>query len=75
MELAWWEQICRFSSRDQLSLPFVLHRLGTPVVRLQGGNAWENELYDLKQHMFEDARPPLARRIVRSLRTILGFSR
>ena len=25
--LMWWEQICKYSSRDQLSLPYVLHRL------------------------------------------------
>jgi len=27
MNLRWWEQICRFSSRDQISLPFVLWSL------------------------------------------------
>lgn len=26
MGWAWWEQICRFSSRDQLSFPFVCHQ-------------------------------------------------
>lgn len=26
MSLMWWEQICMFSSRDQLSFPFVCHR-------------------------------------------------
>jgi len=24
----WWEQICMFSSRDQISFPFVCHQLG-----------------------------------------------
>ena len=29
----WWEQICMFSSRDQISFPFVLHELGiTPSI-------------------------------------------
>lgn len=67
MDLAWWEQICRFSSRDQLSLPYVLHRLRTPVRWITGGNAWTNDLYDLRSHEFEDARVPAWRRIARSL--------
>ena len=25
---AWWEQICKYSSRDQISLPYVLHTQG-----------------------------------------------
>lgn len=28
MGLMWWEQICMFSSRDQLSFPFVCNQLG-----------------------------------------------
>jgi hypothetical protein len=33
MNLRWWEQICKYSSRDQISFPFVLHSLNiTPVV-------------------------------------------
>jgi hypothetical protein len=68
LELAWWEQICRFSSRDQLSLPFVLHRLGTPVVPLEGGNAWTNDFYDLHDHVFPDDNPPWIRRVARILR-------
>lgn len=36
LELRWWEQICMFSSRDQLSLPFVLWSLGIEPVELQG---------------------------------------
>lgn len=27
MGLMWWEQICKFSSRDQISFPFVCHQL------------------------------------------------
>lgn len=27
MGLMWWEQICMFSSRDQISFPFVCHQL------------------------------------------------
>lgn len=37
-DLMWWEQICKFSSRDQISLPFVLWRLtgGINVKTLSG---------------------------------------
>lgn len=28
MGMMWWEQICMFSSRDQISFPFVCHQLG-----------------------------------------------
>lgn len=44
IELAWWEQICRYSSRDQLSLPFVLWRLGFEAELMGPGNAFENDL-------------------------------
>ena len=31
--LTWWELICKFSSRDQLSLPFALDMHGiTPAI-------------------------------------------
>lgn len=68
MDLAWWEQICRFSSRDQLSLPFVLHRLGTPIRLIEEGTTRRNDLYDLRDHEFEDASHPLWRRALRALR-------
>lgn len=28
MDLLWWEMICRYSSRDQMSFPFVIWKLG-----------------------------------------------
>jgi hypothetical protein len=28
MNMKWWELICRYSSRDQISLPFVLWKMG-----------------------------------------------
>jgi len=28
LALMWWEQICMFSSRDQISFPFVCSQLG-----------------------------------------------
>jgi len=27
MGMMWWEQICRFSSRDQISFPYILWRM------------------------------------------------
>ena len=30
-DLLWWEHICKFSSRDQISLPFVLWKLGDKI--------------------------------------------
>lgn len=33
MGMMWWEQICMFSSRDQISFPFVCHQLNiTPTI-------------------------------------------
>ena len=32
----WWEQICMFSSRDQISFPFVCHQLGIKPAILPG---------------------------------------
>lgn len=31
LELMWWEQICKFSSRDQTSLPYVLWKMGETI--------------------------------------------
>lgn len=36
MGLMWWEQICMFSSRDQISFPFVCHQLGVKLSFLPG---------------------------------------
>lgn len=67
LEMAWWEQLCRFSSRDQLSLPFVIHRLGTRIQSIPDGDTWKNDLFQLHSHEFEDARQPPWRRWARRL--------
>jgi hypothetical protein len=36
LSLRWWEQLCRFSSRDQLSLPFVVWKLQVSLGILDG---------------------------------------
>jgi len=42
MGLMWWEQICMFSSRDQISFPFVCHQLGiTPSILPGNANGIE----------------------------------
>jgi hypothetical protein len=33
---AWWSEYCRYSCRDQISLPYVAHRLGICIAQLQG---------------------------------------
>ena len=32
-QLMWWEQICRFSSRDQISLPYCIWKMGDKLKR------------------------------------------
>jgi len=36
MGLMWWEQICMFSSRDQISFPFVCHQLRVKLSFMPG---------------------------------------
>jgi hypothetical protein len=36
MGMMWWEQICMFSSRDQISFPFVCHQLGINLSIMPG---------------------------------------
>lgn len=36
LNLRWWEQICRYSSRDQISMPFVLWKTGITPTTLPG---------------------------------------
>lgn len=47
MNLRWWEQICKFSSRDQISLPFVLWSMNIKPSILPGlanGGLGANEI-------------------------------
>jgi hypothetical protein len=38
LQLMWWEQICKFSSRDQISFPYCLWKMGNKIKkkRLKG---------------------------------------
>ena len=46
LQMMWWEQICKFSSRDQTSLPFVMWKLGDKLnYKFLKGNAnFRNEI-------------------------------
>ena len=56
LQLMWWEQICRFSSRDQISFPFCIWKLDKKLKRkrLKGyanlyavkGDSGGNEFFD-----------------------------
>jgi len=36
LNLCWWEQICRYSSRDQLSFPYCIDKLGIKINIMPG---------------------------------------
>lgn len=42
MCLAWWDQVCRFSSRDQLSLPVAIKSTGCRHVAISGSSHLDN---------------------------------
>lgn len=47
MNMMWWELICKYSSRDQISLPFILWKTGIdPHVfdGLANGGLWKNQI-------------------------------
>lgn len=57
LELAWWDQICRFSSRDQISLPFASWKTGVAIHALAPGTTWENEFFVRRgYHLIDDVR-------------------
>lgn len=73
LELAWWDQICRFSSRDQISLPYASWKAGVPIHPLAPGTTWDNEFFVRRgYHLVDDVRrrpPPTVRlRVMRHLR-------
>ena len=72
LELAWWDQLARYSSRDQLSLPFVEWSLGVPISLITGGNVSKNDFVRrVRGHNFRDCSRPLGsglRRRVQRLR-------
>lgn len=60
LELAWWDHLAKYSSRDQLSLPFVEWSLGIPISPITGGNVIDNDFVRrVRRHRFNDGRLPL----------------
>ena len=51
LELAWWEQICRYSSRDQLSLMFVAERFNVKVGIMPGDWLSNDMIPQHSQHL------------------------
>lgn len=76
LELAWWDQLARYSSRDQLALPFVAHSLGFRLTPLPGPTGFRNDyIARVRPHCFPDAtRPPLfqTRRRLRHLMDVFS---
>lgn len=68
LELAWWDQICRFSSRDQISLPYASWKTGVAINPLEPGTTWDNEFFTRRgYHLVDDIRrwpPPTVRLLV-----------
>lgn len=57
---AWWDEIVRWSVRDQLSLPYALWKRGGRCATLEL-NVWRNDLFETWPH-FDPMTDDLARR-------------
>ena len=59
LELAWWDHLARYSSRDQLSLPFVSKQLKISLAPINGPTAFRNDyVRRVRPHDFPDAKRP-----------------
>ena len=59
MSLCWWEQICKYSSRDQLSLPYVLWKMNLKKSIMPGlANGWN--LKHLQSRLIRQTRDKLS---------------
>lgn len=71
LSLAWWEQICRYSSRDQLSFPYALRSTGARVLAIDSPSINQNPYFgEAHSHRYQHAIPPRRKRIASSLRQI-----
>jgi hypothetical protein len=63
LQLMWWEQICRFSSRDQISLPYCLWKMQDQIkiavlkgfaniYSMKGKNSGNNYFHDEGMHLW-----------------------
>jgi len=64
----WWDQINRYTKRDQVSLPYVLHKTGLPWVALDREEGIRPDWITVRQH----APLSLRTRLTRRLRRLLG---
>ena len=69
LSLAWWEQICRYSSRDQLSFPYAVRQSGAHVATIDDASVVRNPYFHrVHRHRYPHAITPLGQRVVQSLR-------
>ena len=48
---AWWSEICRWSSRDQLSFPYVLSKFPKLKINVIEGNARNHPYFKYTNHL------------------------
>lgn len=72
LALTWFEQICRYSSRDQLSFPVALARSEARFQPITPGHCLDNPYMKLRPHDRADAILPMASRIARGVRRALS---
>jgi hypothetical protein len=72
LSLAWWEQICRYSSRDQLSFPYAVRHAGARVATIDAPGVFSNPCFRrVQHHRYPHAIAPLGQRVARSLRRLV----
>jgi hypothetical protein len=70
MEL-WWDQVCRYTARDQISLPFVLWNTALPYTEYDFNILKDNPYTSIHGHGDSPSALRLAKhRIMRSLRSL-----
>lgn len=70
LSLCWFEQICRYSSRDQLSFPIALASSGARLEPITPGHCLNNPYMRRRPHERPDAALPLLDRLARGSRRI-----
>lgn len=72
LSLAWWEQICRYSSRDQLSFPYAVRLSRARVATIEAPGVFSNPYFrPVHHHRYPHAIAPLGQRVARSLRRLV----
>lgn len=64
LSLSWWEQVNRYSSRDQLSFPFSLWHCGFDKLAILPGNVVDNDFFPrVSDHQIRHWKAPLLMRV------------